>query len=201
MSVGGIMKDKKIFIYVVVLIVAVFLVTILSFFTNKQSGPTEDSLKFKGEYEALNSSIPMSIEENNPIKYATFEEVEQLLTSGTGVIYFGFPSCPWCRNMIPVLFDVAKGNNYDTIYYLNPRDLKVNENNYNKLIEILSPYLKELDGEKVLYVPDVYFVKNGQVVGHHLSTVESQTDPRVSLNEQQIQELFDIYQNLFNKIK
>lgn len=195
------MKDKKLLIYIIALILLIAAIIGLSVFTNKQSGPTEDSLKFKEEYEALNSSIPMSIEENNPIKYATFEEVEELLTEGTGVIYFGFPSCPWCRNIIPVLFDVAKENNYDTIYYLNPRDLKDNENDYNKLIEILEPYLEELDGEKVLYVPDVYFVKDGQVVGHHLSTVESQTDPRVSLNEEQVQELSSIYQDLFNKIK
>jgi len=34
-----------------------------------------------------------------------------------------------------------------------------------------------------------------------LLIVESQTDPRVSLTENQRQELFDIYQNFLNKIK
>ena len=195
------MKDKKTFVYIIVLIILIALTISLTFLLNKEPQPTEDSLRFKEEYEALNSSIRMDIDESNPIKYASIRDVEQLLTSGTGVIYFGFPSCPWCRNIIPVLFDVAKENSYETIYYLNPRELKSDTNNYNKLINLLSDYLEELDGNKVLYVPDVYFVKNGTIVGHHLSSVDSQTDPKVALTESQVDELSNIYQQLFDKIK
>lgn len=202
MRVGGIMKDKKILIYIMVLVVVSALAIILSVFGNRNTEPTEDSLRFKEEYEALNSSIHVSIDEVNPIKYATFEEVENLLTSGTGVVYFGFPSCPWCRNMISVLLDVAQENNYETIYYFNPRDIRSNDNDdYNRLIEILGDYLLESEGNKVLYVPDVYFVKDGNIVGHHLSTVDSQTDPSISLNENQVTELSNKYQGLFDKIK
>jgi len=143
----------------------------------------------------------MTIDEDNPIKYLDYEGVEELLTSGTGVIYFGFPSCPWCRNVIPVLFDVADKNNWDTIYYANPRELKSDETKYNKLLDILSEYLRESEGKKVLYVPDVYFVKDGKIVGHHISTVESQTDPTISLTVEQVEELSNIYQSLFDQIK
>ncbi|MBE6152552.1 MAG: thioredoxin family protein [Firmicutes bacterium] len=195
------MKDKKILICSIILLVVIGLTMTLSLIYNQKDEITEDGLRFKEEYEALNSSIPISIAENNPIKYASYDEVEKLFDNGTGIIYFGFPSCPWCRNMLPVLFDVAKQNNVDVIYYINPRELKKNNEEYNKLLGLLNPYLEELDGEKVLYVPDVYFIKKGEVVGHHLSTVESQTDPRVSLTENQRQELFDIYQNFLNKIK
>lgn len=194
------MKDKKLLIYLIAVIILIFGGVILSFFDKEQNQTNEDALRFKNEYEALNGSIPMTISETNPIKYLDFTEVVQMLTTGTGVIYFGFPSCPWCRNIIPVLFDTADKNNWDTIYYVNPRELKSNEKNYNKLLEILSDYLRESDGKKVLYVPDVYFVKNGTIVGHHLSTVESQTDPTVSLNGEQVQELSNIYQSLFDKI-
>lgn len=195
------MKDKKLLIYLIVFAVLILGFVILSFFNKEQNRTNEDSLRFKNEYEALNGSIPMTISENNPIKYLDFTETEQILTTGTGVIYFGFPSCPWCRNIIPVLFNTADKNNWDTIYYVNPRELKSNEKNYNKLLEILSNYLRESDGKKVLYVPDVYFVKNGTIVGHHLSTVESQVDPTVSLTDEQVQELSNIYQSLFDKIK
>lgn len=196
------MKDKKLWIYIIALIVIVALAIVLSIINNSLA-PTEDALKFKEEYEALNStSVVVNIDKNNPIKYVTFEEVETLLTSGTGVIYFGFPSCPWCRNMIPVLFDVAKENSYDNIYYFNPRDIRSSDNSdYNRLIEILGDYLLETEGNKVLYVPDVYFIKDGNIVGHHLSTVESQTDPKVSLNTTQVKELSSIYQELFDKMK
>lgn len=163
-----------------------------------------DAEEFKKEYEALNeSTVKMSIDINNPIKYLNFDEVIERLTTGTSVIYFGFPNCPWCRNMIPVLFDVANNNNIDTIYYFNPSSIRDTTNTqYQKLLEILNDYLiVDNNGEKKLYVPDVYFIKDGKIVGNHLSTVKSQTDPHISLTEEQRIELEDIYQDLFNKIK
>lgn len=163
-----------------------------------------DAERFKNEYEKLNKdTIIMNIDKNNPIKYVEFDEVIDILTNGTGVIYFGFPGCPWCRNMIPVLFDVAGDNNIDTIYYFNPRDIRTNgDEDYKKIINILNDYLLENDnGEKTLFVPDVYFVHNGKIVGHHLSTVDSQTSPSIPLTDEQIDELKNIYQELFDKIK
>jgi len=195
------MKDKKIWIYVIALLIVIIVFITLNIVLNKHNS-LEDSIKFKEEYEALNTSIVMNIDAENPIKYLTFEDVEELFDNGTGIIYFGFPSCPWCRNIIPVLFDVAKENNVDTIYYLNPRELKTNDmDKYSKLLEILNPYLKEVDGERVFTVPDVYFIKDGKVMGNHRSTVDSQTDPAVALNAEQIEKLSDIYKNLYNKIK
>lgn len=163
-----------------------------------------DAEKFKQEYEALNNkSVVMNIDENNPIKYVGFDEVINILTTDTGVIYFGFPGCPWCRNMIPVLFDVAKENNIDMIYYFNPSDIRSNgDEDYKRLVNILNDYLLEnSDGEKTLYVPDVYFIKDGQIVGHHLSTIDSQTDPYIPMTEDQTKELQNIYQQLFDKIR
>ena len=163
-----------------------------------------DAKKFKQDYEALNNnSVIMNIDENNPIKYVDFDDVIDILTTGTGVIYFGFPGCPWCRNIIPVLFDVANLNNIDTVYYFNPSNIRTNgDEDYKKLVNILDDYLIEnSDGEKTLYVPDVYFVRDGEIVGHHLSTVDSQTDPYKPLTDEQTKELENIYQGLFDKIK
>lgn len=179
----------------------VLLVIITGCGSNKNN---DDALKFKNEYEALNnSSVKMDISESNPIKYATFDEIVEVLTKGTGVVYFGFPGCPWCRNVIPVLFDVAKENNVDTIYYFNPREIRSDgDDAYQKLITILNDYLEENDeGVKTLYVPDVYFIKDGKIMGNHLSTVDSQNDPYTALTEEQTTELKNIYQELFNKIK
>lgn len=165
---------------------------------------TSDGLKFKNEYEELNSqSVSMSIDEKNPIKYATFDEIIEILSEKTGVIYFGFPACPWCRNVIPVLFEVAQENNIDTIYYFNPREIRNSgDDSYQKLISILDDYLEfDENGNKTLYVPDVYFIKDGKIVGNHLSTVESQTDPYLALTDDQKVELKNIYQELFDKIK
>lgn len=195
MQVGGSMKKILSILSCLVLLVVI---------TGCGSNNNDDALKFKSEYEALNSSsVKMDISENNPIKYASFDEIVEVLTKGTGVVYFGFPGCPWCRNVIPVLFDVAKENNVDTIYYFNPREIRSNgDEAYQKLTTILNDYLEESDeGVKTLYVPDVYFVKDGKIMGNHLSTVSSQTDPYTALTEEQTLELKNIYQELFNKIK
>lgn len=195
------MNKKKLMLVIDILLGAI-LVGIMTFGIYQYL--KSDGEKFKAEYEALNNeNVNINISKNNPIKYVTLDEVFDIIQNKTGVIYFGFPGCPWCRNMIPVLFEVAKNNNIDTIYYFNPRDIRKSDNeDYNKLKEILNEYLSEDEnGQKVLYVPDVYFIKDGKIVGHHLGTVDSQEDPTISLTDEEKNELLDIFNELFEKIR
>lgn len=195
------MNKKKLMVVIDILLGAI-LVGIMTFGIYQYL--KSDGEKFKAEYEALNNeNVNINISKNNPIKYVTLDEVFDIIQNKTGVIYFGFPGCPWCRNMIPVLFEAAKNNNIDTIYYFNPRNVKKSDNDeYNKLKEILNEYLfEDENGQKVLYVPDVYFIKDGKIVGHHLGTVDSQEDPTISLTEEEKNELLDIFNELFEKIR
>lgn len=195
------MNKKKLMVVIDILLGAI-LVGVMTFGIYQYL--KSDGEKFKAEYEALNNeNVNINISKNNPIKYVTLDEVFDIIQNKTGVIYFGFPGCPWCRNMIPVLFEAAKNNNIDTIYYFNPRDIRKSDNeDYNKLKEILNEYLSEDEnGQKVLYVPDVYFIKDGKIVGHHLGTVDSQEDPTISLTEEEKNELLDIFNELFEKIR
>ncbi len=195
------MNKKKLMVVIDILLGAI-LVGIMTFGIYQYL--KSDGEKFKSEYEALNNeNVNINISKNNPIKYVTLDEVFDIIQNKTGVIYFGFPGCPWCRNMIPVLFEAAKNNNIDTIYYFNPRDIRKSDNeDYNKLKEILNEYLSEDEnGQKVLYVPDVYFIKDGKIVGHHLGTVDSQEDPTISLTDEEKNELLDIFNELFEKIR
>ena len=195
------MNKKKLMLVIDILLGAI-LVGVMTFGIYQYL--KSDGEKFKAEYEALNNeNVNINISKNNPIKYVTLDEVFDIIQNKTGVIYFGFPGCPWCRNMIPVLFEVAKNNNIDTIYYFNPRNVKKSDNDeYNKLKEILNEYLfEDENGQKVLYVPDVYFIKDGKIVGHHLGTVDSQADPTISLTEEEKNELLDIFNELFEKIR
>lgn len=195
------MNKKKLMLVIDILLGAI-LVGVMTFGIYQYL--KSDGEKFKAEYEALNNeNVNINISKNNPIKYVTLDEVFDIIQNKTGVIYFGFPGCPWCRNMIPVLFEAAKNNNIDTIYYFNPRNVKKSDNDeYNKLKEILNEYLSEDEnGQKVLYVPDVYFIKDGKIVGHHLGTVDSQADPTISLTEEEKNELLDIFNELFEKIR
>ena len=182
-----------------------------------------DASKFKQEYEKLNSDSKLpkvSIDEDNVIKYIKFEDVRMILEGGTGVIYFGFPECPWCRNMVPVLLEAADITGLDKIYYYNALDIRdkksLDENGnivtekegtdeYKYIISELYNYLGEYKGLndstiKRLYFPTVVFVYEGEVVDIHIGTLESQTDPYITLTDDQVNELKNIYIDGIHKV-
>lgn len=198
----------------------------------------KDSVKFKKEYESLNGVEvsnyeyqKLDINSNNPIRYSNYDEIIDIIENKTGIIYLGFPECPWCRTALPVLFDVAKDNNIDKIYYLNIKNERdsyvledgkltysIDENGnqikgtkgYFKLLEALDEHLSDYVinfehkdyevGEKRIYAPSVIFVKNGEVLGIHVSTVTSQENPFDGLTEEQYDELYSIYENYILEI-
>ena len=216
---------KKNVIILSVIVVIALVIAILFFLLNNKG--MSDGERFKQEYEELNDShLEVNIDSDNMIKYISLEEAIDIIKNDTGVIYFGYPSCPWCRNAVPVLLDAASSTSLDTIYYVNAyniRDVKeidddgnivtTNEGDrlYDDLLgvldDILDPYTITLDngevidlGEKRLYVPMVLFVKDGEVVSYHLSTVDSQEDPSISLNDSQRDELYNIYLDGINNV-
>lgn len=161
-----------------------------------------DGAKFEKEYESLNDKgIVVDIDTNANIKYLKLNEVLDFFKNKTGVIYFGFPNCPWCRNIIPSLLDVSKEQGH-TLYYFNPRDVRgTNNKEFKELMIILDEHLTaNEEGVKTLYVPDVYFVKDGKIVGNHLGSVSNQTNPYEPLTNEQLSELKQIYKDLFDKL-
>ena len=162
---------------------------------------TETS-KFINEYKNINSYIEVNIPNETKIHYASTEEVLDLVTSGTGIIYFGRPTCPWCRNIIPVLAKVANTNNM-VINYYNPGEVSADESYmYVSIKNKLSDYLRSNEnGEKAFYLPDVYFIKDGNVIGHKLGSLASQTDAYIPLTDEQVKELSDLYQSYINDMK
>lgn len=220
------MKQMKRWLRITATALAVLLFVSACSKTNIPKQPDEvienkDAVKFDAEYTSLNGKtndsgvkyLDMEIGENNPFTYSSFAEINEVIRNGTGVILFGFPECPWCRNAIPVLNDVAEQENIKQIYYLNVRELrdvkkldasgkvvteKEGAEGYAELLELLYDHIDDYEGLndptiKRLYVPAVVFVKNGEVQLYHVSTVESQTDPYVPLTKEQYQELYDIY--------
>ena len=193
---------------------------------NNKACNDSDAIKFKKEYESLNGKknngteyVKVKIDEDNSMKYAKYDDVINLIKNGTGVIYFGFPECPWCRNAVPVLIDAANELGIDKIYYFNAlsmRDKKVLENGevitekegteeYKELVNLLYNDLPLYDGLnddtiKRLYFPTVLFVKDGKVIYLHTSTVESQENPLIKLDKKQYKELKDIYLKYLNKV-
>ena len=227
-------KIKDIIIGILILIILGLTIFILIKTTNmkkesdNKTTTITDSVKFKEEYEKLNGEVnsnnqkeypQMDISKDNMIKYLDVEEVLDILKDGTGVIYFGYPECPWCRNAVPVLLNAAQNTSLAQVYYYNANAIKnikevddegkivetqKEKAGYRDLLKALDSILKEYTltdkdgntvhtGEKRIYVPLVVFVKDGKIIAHHEGTVDSQKDPYVLLNEEQKEELNQIY--------
>lgn len=215
-------SKKKAGILIVLTTVIVLLIVLGSLWISNYFGSNDNDLtsnNFKEEYESLNGKdtgygkeyLSISIDSENVVQYADYNRVFEVLERGSGVIYFGFPECPWCRNLVPVLLDAADEAGIDTIYYLNAqsdRDVKnldddgniVTEKegteNYYKLVDKLSSFLTEYEGLgdetiKRLYFPTVVFVKDGRIIASHIGTIDSQEDPYVGLTDDEYTSLKD----------
>ena len=231
------MKKKIIVIIILIILIGVAIACNFNFKKpDKKETTVSDAVKFKEEYEKLNGEInsnnqkkypKIDIPKDNVIKYADVNEILDILKNKTGVIYFGYPECPWCRNAIPVLLNAAVGTGLGQIYYYNANQIKnileVDDNGkiietqkekegYRDLLAALDSILEEYTltdkngntvhtGEKRIYVPLVVFVKDGEIIGYHSATVESQEDPYVVLNSDQTEELYNIYVNNIVKVQ
>lgn len=152
-----IMESSKKNVYIIFGIIAVLILIIsLSFLFKKDK--MSDAERFAKEYDFT---------VNNVFVYRNLDEINKILENGTGVVYLGFPECPWCRGYIPYLNEVAINEHLDKIYYFNIlNDRKNNTSSYKKTIELLNDYLKyDNEGNKRIYVPAVIAVNNGKIVG------------------------------------
>lgn len=223
---------------IVVILLAVVLVILmgLQFYLDYEGKEvdtyTSDEIKFKEEYEGLNQTknandveyLTLDIEEDNDVIYKNDEEIIDILENKTGVIYFGFSTCPWCRSMVETLIQSVKDNSVGNFYYVDISNIRSSyqivdgdlveskgSDSYYKLLEILDEYLDEYvleenekeyeTGEKRLYAPTVVAVKEGEIVGFHSGTVDSQKDPYQGLSEEEQKELYDIFNDMIAQMK
>ena len=201
-------KKAKVITGVIVVIILVIMGYFM--FSKKDDGPsytiTNDSLKFKEEYESLNGKdngngknyLSIDIKSYNPISYSSYEEIFDILDKGTGVIYLGFPECPWCRNLVPVLVDSALEEKVSPIYYLNIsgdrntlsltkkgkiKTEKKGTEDYLKLVDILKDYLPVYDGLKDDSIKRIY------------------GNPYLEMNDSEKEELSNIFKGYYAKLK
>ena len=189
--------------------------------TAAMSEEITDGARFEKEYEILNGQYDLEginvyshidVPSDSNIKYLDLTQTLDLLEEGTGIIYFGFPECPWCRTLIPVLFEAIGEAEYTgTIYYCNAlydrNYLSLNEAGeiiveqegtaeYAMLLEKLGYYLGPYEGLgdesiKRLYFPTTVFLNKGAVKYVHLVTVQSQESGRDELTPEQHAELLE----------
>lgn len=126
----------------------------------KKESDVTDAEKFAAEY---------SVDEKNPFKYASIDEVLDILDNGSGIIFFANSDNELCVETAKILLEALDNKNIEDVYYYNPQVIRDNNtDDYNKLINIIEDYLPLNDNlEPYLLLPDVYFVKSGKIIGHN----------------------------------
>jgi predicted bacteriocin transport accessory protein len=130
------------------------------------------------------------------------ESIRMFTEKGTGVLYYGKVGCPWCQRAVPIMDEAAKEAGL-TIYYVDVAQ-PVEKADYESLVTYISSiFEKDSEGNPMFQVPEVIAVKDGQIVGHHLSLVESFTlaNENDQMNDDQKQELLNTYLDMFKALK
>lgn len=144
-----------------------------------------DNIKFYNEYNEVGK--------NNVFVYKSIEEIINILENGTGVIYLGFPECPWCQSYVKYINDVAKETGIKEIYYFNILDdRKTNSEEYQKIVTLLNEVLLEDEnGNKRIFVPDVTIVNKGKIIGHdnETSVIEGYESPKEYWTDEKVDAL------------
>lgn len=135
------------------------------------SGRTlSDAALFAGEYT--------QVTEDNVFVYRDVDEVLDLMRSGTGIVYLGYPECHWCQAYVRYLNEAAKEAGVSVIYYCNTKEVKENNmDKYYELIALLDGHLQYTEtGEQWIYVPNVSFHVNGEIIGNDYETSKDTHD-------------------------
>lgn len=222
----------------IVIVICAFLVIGLCVFAiyNHDEEKITDAIKFKDEYELLNDVATgngdyrypiVSIDSDNPIVYKTPKEILEVLEQEDAVIYFGFATCPWCRNVVETLINVAKDNDIEKVYYVDIKDIrdtyefngtiepkmtKKGTKGYYDILDFFGDnldkyYVKDEDGNQYdtgvtrLYAPTVVSVSDGEVLDMHVSTVVSHINPYEKINKEQQGELKKELENVIKAEK
>lgn len=122
----------------------------------------------------------------------------------SAILYFGYPSCPWCVEALPVMNEVAKADKQHILYIRTRDDKKELLYTPKQKLEMIS-YTKQFmekddQGEYQLYVPFVVVVKDGKAVSGHIGTVDGHDAHERKMTEKETQELKKIYEDMFSAV-
>lgn len=223
-------NNKKIILLIILTLTLIILGLALYFGKGIKKDVKTDAIKFKEEYESYNNTKTsngknypkVTLNDTNPFVYADAKKIVKTLENGTGIIYLGFPTCPWCRNSVNVLQYISAEeilylditDQRDTYEVVNKEVKKTKDGSkeYYQMLELLDGILDEYVikddndiynvGEKRIYVPLVIGVKEGKIVGYHTDTVDllEGQSPYDALSNDQKDSLKKIYDEINSKV-
>jgi thiol-disulfide isomerase/thioredoxin len=146
------------------------------------------------------SSYTLLLAANHQYRQGDFKLLmEQYDKKTTLVVYLGFPGCPWCQEVVPVLDEVAK--KYDVPMLAVTLTRESFDENYESFVASFNDYLAD-DGQggKQLSVPLVLFIKEGKVLVDHLGSVKTHNAHERLMTKEEKESLTEIYDQAFRRL-
>ena len=195
------LKVREVAAIIAAFIALVLVVCCVFYIVVKSDNDTE-----KGNTDKIMEVYPGLKDEDHVFFEITASELIYMLENKqSGIVIMGFPACPWCRALMPVLNDVAKENGLTKIAYLDIKDIRDNEENpahkeYLTIKEILKDCVDK-DKDRI-NAPTVIAVKDGVLVDYHLDTVEGHvTNENGILPEMTAEQIAELKNTLAELIK
>jgi len=214
------MKKLLVFVFGIVLIVALAA-------CNDEGGASGNGNNDAGETTA--HSFPAADMSEYPIEGAhrfysvTMEEALALRDDAdfNGILYFGFPVCPWCQSAVPVLNDAANSAGVDIFYVSRAHDLRegvwvewdiemawwLYDNGVENMLWLneegqpVAPGYEEEEGYRPnINVPQVLHLRNGEILGNHRHTLPDHDARERDLTEEETALLYQIYLGIFDPV-
>lgn len=177
----------------------------------------EPAVQFK-EYEPIEGdiktidlmSVPVDMlqyqgftDKDHVYRRTTMKESFRLLDEeASGILYFGYSTCPFCLKVVPILNELAKKYG-QSIYYIDvfSDTDPISDADIERYLTDYVDFLEMEDGEPVFYVPQVFVIVNGKVIDGHTGVVDS-FDPNTqdSLSASQRDELTLILESMIRML-
>ena len=176
----------------------------------KEQDSRSDALKFKEEYESLNKQKNeegdlyrvITINEENPIVYTTYEELANKIADDENfLVYFGTSTSEYCRSVVPYLLEQAKTQGIDKIYYVDiSKKEESKEQEGTKAISVEDQYytdvLNKLNQESIDDSTLAVFI-NGEMAGKTSGVSSRQTKGSEELTKEMKDEMLEKFKELY----
>lgn len=190
------MKKMNVVLTIIVSTLSLALV-MFGVFLNEDNNEESDAVIFAREYT--------EVSEDNVFVYRDIDEIINIMENGTGIVYLGFPECPWCQTYVKYLNEIAKEEGIEKIYYYNIlEDRKNNTEEYKKIVKYLEKELQlDEEGNARIFVPNVSFHVDGKLVGNDCETsldTKGFKDPNEYWNEKEVKDLKEKLSEYMEKV-
>lgn len=122
--------------------------------------------------------------------------VKAIQEKKAGLYYFGFPACPWCQELVPVLEDVLASHKGE-VHMVNTKAKLFSKSNHEQMTAF---YKEHLGGDR-LYVPLLVAINSKGEIKAHSGTIDGHDASQEALSEKQIIALKMILEDLLNHSK